>query len=431
MITAAVAGSAGSVLYDSSQTEPPLAVSDTVTGRFDYPVHSGETYLLKISGSAAEAALTIANLVATQGTEIQVFGTENADTFQFAPTGSYVITINGLEYHFDDTQFQTIVFAGSEGDDTAALTGGPDTEIARLFPDHGTFSGNGFLVTITDVVGITAHGGGGPDEAYLYDSPGADTFVSRKGYGNLSGEGYALETFDFMFNYGYAMTEDGGSDFASMEDTPGADKFKLDWSSPDQFFGKMYGGGVYYNRAKNFELIEAVMTDGNDTVRLYDSEGDETFYGQRDESRLVGNGFDVTVSGYDTLTAFASNGLRRRLPRRLGRRRLPACSPPQGEHVGWRRRQPDLPDRCPQVRPVPYRGASTVDSTGPSSTTRPWPTTCMPRAVPPVSPGTTASWIPSMKSWPSNGSGSTGPITRATIHSPNRTPSNSIWSMMR
>lgn len=70
----------------------------------------------------------------------------------------------------------------------------------------------------------------------------------------------------------------------------------------------MYGGGIYYNRAKNFEQIEAVMTDGKNQVRLYDSEGNDTFYGQRDRSRLTGTGFDVTISGYDSLIAYASKG---------------------------------------------------------------------------------------------------------------------------
>ena len=142
----------------------------------------------------------------------------------------------------------------------------------------------------------------------MYDSPGDDEFIARKGYGKLSGEGFVLETFDFMTNYGYATTRDGGNDVAYMEDSPEKDKFKFDWPKPGQFFGKMYGGGVYYNRAKNFEQIVATMTDSKDTVRLFDSEGDDTFYGQKEESRLVGNGFDVTVCGYNSLAAFASTG---------------------------------------------------------------------------------------------------------------------------
>jgi hypothetical protein len=93
-----------------------------------------------------------------------------------------------------------------------------------------------------------------------------------------------------------------------MEDSSGADKFQFDWPNPGQFFGKMYGGGVYYNRAKNFEQTVATMTDGKNTACLFDSAGDDTFFGQRDTSRMTGAGYDVTVTGYNTLTVNASTG---------------------------------------------------------------------------------------------------------------------------
>ena len=309
VIATSATGTITASLYDSQGTAPALAVSGETTGRLDLSVEADVTYLLRVEGAATDAVLTIANLVATDGTEIQVYGTAGADHFEFAPTGSYLVTINGVEYHFDDTVYETIVFTGSEGDDAATLTGGAGDEVARLFPDNGEFAGDGFLVTVDEVTAITVHGGGGADFAQMYDSPGDDEFITRKGYGKLSGDGFALETFDFMFTYGYAMTEDGGTDVATMEDTADADKFKFDWPTEEYFFGKMYGGGQYYNRAKNFEQINAVMTEGENTVRLFDSVGNDTFHGQKEESQLTGEGFDVTVSGYDSLSVIASTGV--------------------------------------------------------------------------------------------------------------------------
>jgi hypothetical protein len=93
-----------------------------------------------------------------------------------------------------------------------------------------------------------------------------------------------------------------------MEGGPYEDKFKFDWSRPGSCFSKMYGGGQYYNRAKSFEQVDAAMASGKNTARLFDSEGNDTFYGQRDESRMTGPGFEVAVSGYDTLIAYASTG---------------------------------------------------------------------------------------------------------------------------
>ena len=298
-------------LYDRQNQQVPLALTQSPSGmaRLDWNVaQAGQEFLVVIDGDTSSAELRIGNQVDSAGSTFNVHGTAGADTFTFDASASQTIGINGVEYHFDDDRYESIVFNGSDGADSATLTGGPDDEIARFFPDHGTFGENGFLVTLNDVSAITAHGGGGADSAFMYDSPGDDRFVSRKGYGRLSGDGFAQETFDFMYNYGYAVTKDGGTDVAILEDTPGADKFKFDWPKPGQFFGKMYGGGQYYNRAKLFEQIEAVMTDGKNQVRLFDSEGDDTFFGQKDESRLIGPSFDVTVTGYDTLIAYSSQG---------------------------------------------------------------------------------------------------------------------------
>ena len=298
-------------LYNTAREEPPLVTGSGVGAvqRFDYQVDSNEVYLVKVSGTSNDVDLAFVNLVSTDGSEITVSGTDEDDSFQFSATGSYAVTINSVDYHFDDTEYETIVFTGGEGDDTATLTGGASDEIARFSPNHGTFGENGFLVTVNDVVTITAHGGGGMDAAFMYDSPGDDTYRARKSYAKLSGDGFVLETHDFMLNYGYATTRDGGTDIAYMDDTEGNDRFKFDWPKARQFFGKMYSDGVYYSRAKNFEQIEAVMTEGNNTVRLFDSDGDDTFYGQKAESQLRGDGFDVTVSGCDTLTAYASTGI--------------------------------------------------------------------------------------------------------------------------
>ncbi len=282
---------------------------DGESQRIDWIVSAGTTYYLAVYGTNSDFVVRMANLVEPVGTTVTVHGTDDADAFQFAATGSYAVTINGVDYHFDDTQYETFTFAGGNGDDTALMTGSAGVEVARLYPDRGTFGEDGFLVTVSEVAAIAAHGGGGADSAFIYDSAGSDVFVSHRGYTKLSGDGFALETFDFMNNYGYATTRDGGVDVAYMEDTANSDRFKFDWPESGQFFGKMYGGGLYYNRAKNFEQIVATMTDGNNSVRLFDSEGDDTFYGQKNQSRFVGTGFDVTVSGYDTLAVFASTGV--------------------------------------------------------------------------------------------------------------------------
>lgn len=181
-------------------------------------------------------------------------------------------------------------------------------EIARFYPDQGTFGESGFLVTVDDVTTITAYGGGGVDEAYLYDSPGDDSYVASPGHGELSGDGFKLETYDFAHNFGYATADNGGLDTARLEDRPKSDKFKVDWTEDDEVSAKMYGGGVYFNQAEAFDQIVAVMTGGTDKACLFDSAGNDILNAQRDESSMTGADFKVTVTGYDKLTAYGSHG---------------------------------------------------------------------------------------------------------------------------
>ena len=161
---------------------------------------------------------------------------------------------------------------------------------------------------------LVAHSGGGRDFIKMYDSPGDDTFTSSPTAASLVGSGYSHTAYDFFAALGYATNREGddtagGNDQAVMADSAQKDKFKFDWNGPKQFFGKMYEGGIYYTRAKNFEEIAANMSGGKDLARLFGSEGDDTFHGQRDASQMTGAQYDVTVTGYNSLVAYAENGV--------------------------------------------------------------------------------------------------------------------------
>jgi hypothetical protein len=220
---------ATATIYDQNGNALATASSVAQFLRLDLPATNGEPYFLKVEGTSRNLDLRLLNLVSVAGTEITVSGTPNADDFAFASNDTFLIKINDVDYEFEVAQYETIVFNGGSGADKVTITGGTDDEIARLFPDHGSFGENGYLVTANDVTTIIAHGGGGADSAFLYDSPGDDQFVSRRDFGRLSGVGFDLVAHDFMYNYGYATTADGGTDVARMEDAPEADKFKFDW----------------------------------------------------------------------------------------------------------------------------------------------------------------------------------------------------------
>ncbi len=324
ILTAIASSGSGTVtaaLYDTTRTEPPFAVSSATTDsqRLDQlAVLEGETYLLKLFGDSNDAVVTVANMVNPEQPNVQVFGTDGVDHFEFAPTGSYLVTINGVEYHFDDTLYNTVVFNGRAGDDTATLTGSPGTEVARFFPDHGTFGENGFLVTVNEVTTITAFAGGGLDEAYMYDSSGDDEFLARQGYGKLSGEGFVLETFDFMRNYGYSIN--GGTDEASLKVTSGSSS-RSERVKVYPGFVKLMGSDCY-NRAKLFETTTVEMSGGEDSGVVNATSGVDVLWATKDEIRVARDvalaagappafesmAFDVTITGCERLVARAKGG---------------------------------------------------------------------------------------------------------------------------
>ena len=92
-----------------------------------------------------------------------------------------------------------------------------------------------------------------------------------------------------------------------MYDSAGNDKFKLDWGTDVQFFGKLYGSG-FYNRAKMFESITAEASAGIDVVRAFGSPGNDEFFLKKNEGRVTGDGYGVEYLGFDNVIAYAGDG---------------------------------------------------------------------------------------------------------------------------
>ena len=169
------------------------------------------------------------------------------------------------------------------------------------------FTGDGFEVLVGDTSSVSVFGGGGTDVVYLYDSPHDDALVARPGYAELTGQGFRLEANDFRYAHAYATSSGSDRDTANFEDSAAKDKFKLDWSNSGKLIGKLYGND-YYNRCKMFEEVAAAMSSGSDLAILIGSDQSDSFHGQRGQSRMTGSGYDVRVTGCDTVRAYATGG---------------------------------------------------------------------------------------------------------------------------
>ncbi|MFH1268472.1 MAG: hypothetical protein ABIK89_22345, partial [Planctomycetota bacterium] len=279
--------------------------------RIDWQVGAGETYYFTLSGSVGPIDVRLANLVSHVGTTVTVDGTDGADQFEFAPTASRQVTINGIAYHFADAEAVLISFDAGAGNDTALLQGTSGPETFEFWPDHGELSGTGYAVAMTSVEAATANGGGGTDVALLHDSPGPDILDATPHDAKLRYDGsqdHFAHAIGFRYVHGYAFTENGGADTASLADSA---------ATRDRFVGKpgqseLYGP-AFYVRAKGFEQVAATATGPGDIATVYDSPAPDVFEATPDSATLKYNGSEehfVQATGFRYVHgyAFTENG---------------------------------------------------------------------------------------------------------------------------
>ena len=219
-LTAEATGAAGEgmpqmTIYDSNLR--PLA-SSTGTGtssRLDYQGQPGQPYFLAVSGANSDVDVDISNAVKQVGSTVTVTGTSADDTFEFMAGSSYTVIINGVNYTFQPSQVNSIVFNGNGGNDTAIVNGSSAAETASLTLGSGTFSGSGYSVNLNGMKNIVVNGNGGNDAATLADSALSDDLAADGDWIGLSNDqGFATSLQDF--SHVTATASHGGADTADI-----------------------------------------------------------------------------------------------------------------------------------------------------------------------------------------------------------------------
>ena len=313
------AATAAIALFSADGT-PVNALANGPSYGTDYLVAADTSFLLRLSGTAADVDVRLTNLVSVNGADVSVMGTDRDDAFEFELADSHFVRINGTQYHFEDIQgvADTVSFQGGLGIDSATFFGTEADESARFYTGTGEFySGSefydetGFFVDAA-AEHLIAHSGGGRDFIKMYDSPDDDLFTATPEMATLVGPGYSHTARGFYVGLGYAMNREGedgagGYDRAILDGSADYDKFKLDWASPKKFFGKIYGSG-YYRRGKNFESIDANGFGGDDFAVAIGSPNDDEFFLKKDVGRVTNDRTEVNFLGFDRVIAHAQEG---------------------------------------------------------------------------------------------------------------------------
>ena len=240
-------------LYDT--TGNLVAVSDTTDGgaRFDVQAEAGRQFELRATGSGVEVDFRATNLVTTVGSLVVVRGTAGDDVFEFAAGDVHHLTVVGVDYAFDGSQFRAFQFSGGAGSDRIELVGGAGSSQARLRSGWSQLRGDDYLVSAAGIEAVEVQAGEGSSQAVLYDSPGDDSLIARPDSVVLTGAGFTLS-------------------------------------------------------AQGFKQVRANSTRGNDRARIDDSLGDDLLVARGDTIRMKSGWTENIVVGFDRVTVFADQG---------------------------------------------------------------------------------------------------------------------------
>ena len=301
-------------LYDPAELGVPLAVSETsdATPRLDHNVgqgQGGQVYLLKVAGSASHVSLMLANLVHEVGSAVTVYGTTEADEFVFDAAASREITINGVAYHYEDTQVSTVDFNGGDGRDVAWLYDSAGDETLEAWPDRATLingAGDGeqdYVVEVTGIDDLLSYATrGGNDSAIFHGSEGADKLKSYEDSVRLRAKdsNYTLRAKKFDTVVG--DTGAGGKDLAVFNGTDGNETFTYDGAENT---ARVEAAGRDHS-ARGFGAVVARAGGGDaDVAHFTDTEGDDVLYFKGHKTVLVSPQAKVTVRAFDEAHATA------------------------------------------------------------------------------------------------------------------------------
>jgi uncharacterized repeat protein (TIGR01451 family) len=284
--------------------------------RIDYEADAGQTYYFQLTGSGT-IHLRLANLVRHLDTTVTVHGTDEADEFEYAPTGSHRITVKGIEYHFDDAAVSLVeIFAGA-GQDIATLFGSAENEALTIHPTIAMLQRNGLEVSVMDAERVVATGGGGNDTAHFHGTADADVYTGTQNYGRLTRPGFFARGSGFAECY---VDLKEGDDTARLYDAPGDDTLT---ANPSQAT-LVYPDANVLHQVEGFRELHAFSDEGNDSAELSDDPTEDSYVvsfhalagteakffdgdrqGSPDEVNQV---FLIRTSGFESVTATAGPG---------------------------------------------------------------------------------------------------------------------------
>jgi len=291
--------------FDALGVLDQLPTQDLGDLRLDYEdTVPGAEYYVRIIGADANLDVRVANLVKPTGNGAVVYGTEENDTFTFAPGPPYTVMINGVNYpyNFSSTNIVTVTFDGGVGNDTADLTGSKKTDTATL--NLASFSGSAtsrsyYRVAVSNTAKISFRGAGGADSATLTGSGFANAVTLAPKSATVAGSNSWVQVTEVPT---ISVDAAGGADSATFNGTTGNETADL------RYLGADFQGSGFSTSVANVETISAIAGGGYDTATFSDSPQQDAFEATPTWASLTGPGFSLWAGGFDQVRAEATPG---------------------------------------------------------------------------------------------------------------------------
>jgi hypothetical protein len=238
------------------------------------------------------------------------------DLFRSFPTFS---VMNGDQFNNHVSGFDRVFANAINGDaggtgDRALMYDSAGNDFFHGYATHSVMLGVGFYnraLGFDQVYGYATSGdaGGAGDQAFLNDSAGNDIFRARSTFSVLTGDNFYYRVSSFDRVIANALNGDAGGvgDQAFLQGSAGNDVF---YSTPS--FSYLRGDG-FYNHSNGFDQVFADALTGDmggvgDRALLFDSPGDDLFYGRSNFGTLSGVGFRNRATNFDSVVADGNAG---------------------------------------------------------------------------------------------------------------------------
>ena len=241
--------------------------------------------------------------------EVQVIdeyrASDSADALQLSfESDSITLETAGGVFVVDQNSSGPIVIDAGPGADSLQIVGSEQAErlIAYGAADKASvLSTNSLQFELRGFEQIEFDGGGGPDQATLYDTRGDDVLKSRPGSAELEGVGFRIDVTSVDRIMVHATG--GGDDVAYLQDSPVDDQLAV---RPQ--FTSMRGDGRF-QLAYGFEEVYAYSSAGGDDIaEIYDSEGDDLMTVLSTRTSVTGQNYSVSARGFGSIIAHAVAG---------------------------------------------------------------------------------------------------------------------------